>query len=131
NGQRLRRRGRNGCGLAGFLAASENEKRQQKENARLSAHWNQEPARVQRRAGVPPAQRARQREPFRSVSVADGGRRDACPTLRFMERAGINPVCRGEFALKWCRHSDRQVNWLPSMREAIGENVRVDFVAVL
>jgi flagellar biosynthetic protein FliP len=34
---------------------------------------------IQSRAGVPPAQRARQREPF--VGFADGGRRDACPTL--------------------------------------------------
>ena len=37
------------------------------------------------RAGVPPAQRARQRERFRSVGVADGGRQDACPTFQFME----------------------------------------------
>src|SRR5437667_12064374 len=48
-------------------------------------HWHHEPGRAQRRAGVPPARRARQRERFRSVGVADGGRRDACPTLRFME----------------------------------------------
>ena len=47
-------------------------------------HWDHEPGRAQRRAGVPPARRARQRERFRSVGVADGGRRDACPTLRFM-----------------------------------------------
>ena len=52
----------------------------------LRMHWDHEPGRAQRRAGVPPAQRARQRERFRSVGVADGGRRDACPTLRFMER---------------------------------------------
>ena len=44
-----------------------------------------EPERAQRRAGVPPARRARQRERFRSVGAAGGGRRDACPTLRFME----------------------------------------------
>ena len=50
-------------------------------------HWDHEPERAQRRAGVPPAQRERQRERFRSVGVADGGRRDACPTLRFMEKA--------------------------------------------
>src|SRR5439155_4360129 len=49
-------------------------------------HWDHEPERAQCRAGVSPAQRARQRERFRSVGVADGGRRDACPTLRFMER---------------------------------------------
>src|SRR5213594_470457 len=48
-------------------------------------HWDHEPERGQRRASVPPAQRARQRERFHSVGVADGGRRDACPTLRFME----------------------------------------------
>jgi DNA mismatch repair protein MutS len=39
---------------------------------------------LQRRAGVPPAQLARQREPVEensSVGSADGGRRDACPTL--------------------------------------------------
>src|SRR5881409_611883 len=48
--------------------------------------WDYEPGRAQRRAGVPPAQRARQRERFRSVGVADGGRRDACPTFRCMER---------------------------------------------
>src|SRR5206468_10399624 len=48
-------------------------------------HWDHEPERAQRRAGVPPAQRARQRERFRSVVVADGGRRDACPTLWFVE----------------------------------------------
>ena len=47
-------------------------------------HRDQEPERAQRRAGVPPARRARQRERFPSVGVADGGRRDACPTLRFM-----------------------------------------------
>ena len=52
--------------------------------------------RAQRRAGVhppqycyggrvPPAQRARPRERFRSVGVADVGRQDACPTLRFLE----------------------------------------------
>src|SRR5437867_13421018 len=52
----------------------------------LRMHWDHEPGRAQRRAGVPPAWRARQRERFRSVGVADGGRRDACPTLRFMER---------------------------------------------
>src|SRR6058998_1551780 len=51
----------------------------------LSMHWDHEPQRAQRRAGVPPARRARQRERFRSVGVADGGRRDACPTFRFME----------------------------------------------
>ena len=34
---------------------------------------------VQSRAGVSPARQARQREPF--VGSADGGRRDACPTL--------------------------------------------------
>src|SRR5947199_1747996 len=49
-------------------------------------HWDHEPGRAQRRAGVPPAQRARQRERFRAVGVADGCRRDACPTFRFMER---------------------------------------------
>src|SRR6266516_4839577 len=38
-----------------------------------------------RRAGFQPARRARERERFRSVGVADGGRQDACPTLRFME----------------------------------------------
>src|SRR5438874_5162823 len=48
-------------------------------------HWDHEPGRAQSRAGVPPARRARQRERFRCVGVADGGRRDACPTLRFME----------------------------------------------
>ena len=51
-------------------------------------HRDHEPGRAQRRAGVSPAQRARQRERFRSVGVADGGRRDACPTLRFMEMVG-------------------------------------------
>ena len=48
-------------------------------------HGDQEPKPAQRRAGVPPAQRARQRERFRFVGVADLGRRDARPTLRFME----------------------------------------------
>src|SRR5437870_13168355 len=59
-------------------------------------HWDEEPGRAHRRAGFHPpqycyggrvqdARRARQREWFRSVGVADGGRRDACPTLRFME----------------------------------------------
>src|SRR5207237_7964439 len=48
-------------------------------------HWDLEPERAQRRAGFQPARRARQRERFRSVGVADGGRQDACPTLRFME----------------------------------------------
>ena len=48
-------------------------------------HHVHEPEHAQRRAGIPPARRARQRERFRSVSVADGGRQDACPTLRFME----------------------------------------------
>ena len=52
----------------------------------LRKHWDHESERAQRRAGVPPAQRARQRERFHSVGVADGGRRDACPTLRFIER---------------------------------------------
>src|SRR5438034_7174441 len=42
-------------------------------------------ATVQRRAGFQPARRARQRERFRSVGVADGGRQDACPTLLFKE----------------------------------------------
>ena len=42
----------------------------------LRMHSDHEPERAQRRAGVPPAQRARQRERFRSVGVADGGRRD-------------------------------------------------------
>src|SRR5439155_14087904 len=48
-------------------------------------HWDHELGRAQRRAGFQPARRARQRERFRSVGVADGGRQDACPTLRFME----------------------------------------------
>src|SRR5206468_13075053 len=56
--------------------------------SRSRRHWSHEPECAQRRAGVPPAQRARQRERFRSVGVADGGRRDACPTLRFVEMVG-------------------------------------------
>ena len=52
----------------------------------LRMHWDHEPGRAQRRAGFQPAQRALQRERFRFVGVADGGRRDACPTLRFMGR---------------------------------------------
>src|SRR5439155_21419470 len=69
-------------------------------------HWDHEPERAQRRAGVPPAQRARQRERFRSAGVADGGRRDACPTLRFLESAGrraalLSPVPE----LRWQRRA--------------------------
>src|SRR5437867_6494789 len=67
----------------------------------LRMHRDHEPGRAQRRAGVSPAQRARQRERFRSVGVADGGRRDACPTLRFMERR--DGVC----AAPWAHVSER------------------------
>src|SRR5205823_8198707 len=49
------------------------------------AHGRYQAERAQRRAGSQPARRARQRKPFCSVGVADGGRQDACPTLRFME----------------------------------------------
>src|SRR5438093_10557089 len=52
--------------------------------------WDHEPERAQRRAGVPPARRARQRERFRSAGVADGGRRDACPTFRLKDSALLN-----------------------------------------
>ena len=45
-----------------------------------------EPEWAQPRAGIPPATRACQRGRFGSVGISDGGRRDACPTLRFMER---------------------------------------------
>src|SRR5438874_896288 len=48
---------------------------------------DREPGRVQGGAGVSPAQRARQREPFPSVGFAAGGRRDARPTIgRFIGR---------------------------------------------
>ena len=49
------------------------------------AHGRYQAERAQRRAGSQPARRARQRKPFCSVGVADGGRQDACPTLRFIE----------------------------------------------
>src|SRR5438094_4232201 len=49
-------------------------------------------ATVQRRAGFQPARRARQRERFRSVGVADGGRQDACPPLLFKE--GLHSLLR-------------------------------------
>src|SRR6266516_1648013 len=50
-------------------------------------HWDHEPRCGQRRAGVSPAQRARkhERESKPAVGFANGGRRDARPTLRFME----------------------------------------------
>ena len=44
------------------------------------------PCRRQRRAGVSPAQFTRPRERGRSVAFADGGRRDARPTLRNTSR---------------------------------------------
>lgn len=43
-----------------------------------------EPALLERKAGVSPARRARQRVPFNSIPFADKGRRDTCPTLQFM-----------------------------------------------
>ncbi len=50
-------------------------------------HWDHEPRCGQRRAGVSPAQRARkrERESKPAVGFTNGGRRDARPTLRFME----------------------------------------------
>src|SRR5439155_18799620 len=63
--------------------APANRSRTKKTN--LRTHSNHELRRAQRRAGCQPARRARQRERFGSVGVADGGRQDACPTLQFME----------------------------------------------
>src|SRR5947199_8472866 len=59
----------------------------------LRMHWDQQPERAQRRAGVPPAQRAFQRERFHSVGVAGRGRRDACPTLTFLESREFVILC--------------------------------------
>src|SRR5437763_5415323 len=58
-------------------------------------HPGHEPERVQRRAGVPPARRARQseREDLSAVGFAAGGRRDACPTLKFVDKGAFWVAC--------------------------------------
>ena len=77
----------------------------------LRMHWDQEPGRAQRRAGVPPARRARQRQRFSSVGVADGGRRDACPTFRFMESLCSLWRVHGDHELELAQPTGRLPAW--------------------
>ena len=63
----------------------------------LRMRWDHEPDQADRGAGVPPSLRRSQRQPSVLLALARSpGRRDACPTLRFMERSWIlrmYPAC--------------------------------------
>ena len=98
----------------------------------LRMHWDHEPQRSQRRAGVPPAQRARQRERFRSVGVADGGRRDACPTLRFVETVGQALATPRRWRATLTRRQSTTCPWELSFgRTPPVRSARFDFLVIL
>src|SRR5438874_11714976 len=61
-------------------------------DAIFGAHRDHEPRAAQRRAGVPPAPRARSASGMTQVCawLRRRGRRDACPTLRFMGRGAVD-----------------------------------------
>src|SRR5947209_3688776 len=72
----------------------------------FATHHDDEPERVQRRAGihppqycyggwVPPAPRSRERErdDLSAVGFAAGSRRDACPALQFVDRGESWVAC--------------------------------------